>query len=188
MSEHILLTFSCHSHCCILQHQAVVLIGEYHRIYHGILCEIFVGQLRFKNKLESPEAELVGHKDQLLQIILSSEDGSWLVRDIYIVVSIGMSADVSNSVVTSAVIRGYLGCADALDDVSDVFWLKVGERNGYLHGAAAVFGAIIRMLMLDSFVDQCLHRWDGDHEDFGICLDWFLLVALSTQEDGVCPV
>jgi len=52
----------------------------------------------------------------------------------------------------------------------------------------AVLVAIVRMLMLDSFVDQCLDGWESDHENFGICLDWLLFVALSTQEDGVCPV
>eukprot|EP00525_Craspedostauros_australis_P010586 CAMPEP_0198111358 /NCGR_PEP_ID=MMETSP1442-20131203/3320_1 /TAXON_ID= /ORGANISM="Craspedostauros australis, Strain CCMP3328" /LENGTH=51 /DNA_ID=CAMNT_0043767751 /DNA_START=87 /DNA_END=239 /DNA_ORIENTATION=- len=50
----------------------------------------------------------------------------------------------------SAVIEGYLTCVNALEDVSDAFWLKVGKSDGYLQGGRAVLGAIIRVLMLDS--------------------------------------
>uniref|UniRef100_A0A7R9ZN65 Uncharacterized protein n=1 Tax=Craspedostauros australis TaxID=1486917 RepID=A0A7R9ZN65_9STRA len=52
----------------------------------------------------------------------------------------------------------------------------------------AVLGAIVCVVMLDSFIDQCLNGGDNDHEDFGVCLDSLLLVALSTQEHGVRPV
>eukprot|EP00525_Craspedostauros_australis_P000815 CAMPEP_0198116084 /NCGR_PEP_ID=MMETSP1442-20131203/9444_1 /TAXON_ID= /ORGANISM="Craspedostauros australis, Strain CCMP3328" /LENGTH=77 /DNA_ID=CAMNT_0043773775 /DNA_START=58 /DNA_END=288 /DNA_ORIENTATION=- len=71
-------------------------------------------------------AELVGHKDQLLQIILSSEGGSWLVRDIIV------------SVIMSVVTKGYLTCADALEDLSDVVWLKTGKRDGCLDGFSSI--------------------------------------------------
>eukprot|EP00525_Craspedostauros_australis_P003558 CAMPEP_0198112900 /NCGR_PEP_ID=MMETSP1442-20131203/4677_1 /TAXON_ID= /ORGANISM="Craspedostauros australis, Strain CCMP3328" /LENGTH=64 /DNA_ID=CAMNT_0043769829 /DNA_START=337 /DNA_END=528 /DNA_ORIENTATION=+ len=63
----------------------------------------------------------------------------------------------------SVVVKGYLTCVDALEDVSDVFWLKVGKRDGCLDGfsciLSAIMGTIVSALMLDSRVDQCLNGW-----------------------------
>eukprot|EP00525_Craspedostauros_australis_P001580 CAMPEP_0198108288 /NCGR_PEP_ID=MMETSP1442-20131203/326_1 /TAXON_ID= /ORGANISM="Craspedostauros australis, Strain CCMP3328" /LENGTH=66 /DNA_ID=CAMNT_0043763517 /DNA_START=266 /DNA_END=463 /DNA_ORIENTATION=- len=66
-----------------------------------------------------------------------------------------MSTGVSSRVVTSAVIEEYLACVDVLEDLSDMPWLKIGKRNGYLHGFSSIVSVIIRVLMSDSFVDQC---------------------------------